>query len=160
LDGDKAMTNMITFSSRLTFFYKVIFPVIWISGFGLGMISVELAHNPPLGVKFPFAAGWVLGTVCLVWLCAPLKRVRADDRALYVSNYLKEISVPVGLIDRVTENRWINIHPVTIHLSADTEFGRKIVFMPKARMAFVWSRHPVVGEIERLAQTAAAGGAP
>ena len=151
---------MITFSSRLTFFYKFIFTVIWISGFGLGMIVVELSDNSPLAVKFAFAAAWVLGTVSLVWLCAPLKRVRADDRALYVSNYLKEISVPVGLIDRVTENRWINIHPVTIHLSADTEFGRKIVFMPKARMALVWRRHPVVGEIERLAQTAAAGGTP
>jgi hypothetical protein len=160
LDGDKAMTNMITFSSRLTFFYKVIFPVIWISGFGLGMIGVELAHDPPLAVKFTFATVWVLGTVFIMWLCAPLKRVRADDRALYVSNYLKEIPVPVGLIDRVTENRWINIHPVTIHLSADAEFGRKIVFMPRARMALVWSRHPVVGEIERLAHTAAAGGAP
>jgi hypothetical protein len=134
--------------------------VIWISGFGLGMIVVELAHDPPLGVKFAFATGWVLGAVCLVWFCAPLKRVRAGDSALYVSNYLKEISVPVRLIDCVTENRWINIHPVTIHLSGDTEFGRKIVFMPKARMALVWSLHPVVGEIERLAQTAAAGGAP
>jgi hypothetical protein len=157
LDGDQAMTNMITFSSRLTFVYKVIFPVIWISGFGLGMIGVELAHDTPLAVKFTFATVWVLGTVFIMWLCAPLKRVRAGDSALYVSNYLKEISVPVGLIDRVTENRWINIHPVTIHLSADTEFGRKIVFMPKARMALVWSRHPVVGEIERLAQTAARG---
>ncbi|HTC05693.1 MAG TPA: hypothetical protein VK749_19955 [Xanthobacteraceae bacterium] len=68
--------------------------------------------------------------------------------------------MPVGLIDCVTENRWINIHPVTVHLSGDTEFGSKIVFMPKARMALVWSPHQVVGEIERLAQTAAAGGAP
>jgi hypothetical protein len=160
LDGNEAMTNMITFSSRLTFIYKVIFPVIWISGFGLGMINVELAHNLPLAVKFTFAGCWVLGTVFIMWLCTPLKRVRTDNSALYVSNYLKEISVPVGLIDCVTENRWINIHPVTIHLSADTEFGRKIVFMPKARMALVWSRHPVVGEIERLAQTGAAGGAP
>jgi hypothetical protein len=157
LDGDKAMTNLITFSSRLTFFYKFIFPVIWISGFGLGIIVVELAHNSPLAAKFAFAAGWVLGTAGLVWLCAPLKRVRADDRALYVSNYLKEISVPVGLIDCVTENRWINIHPITIHLSGDTEFGSRIVLMPKSRFAFSWTPHPVVGEIERLAQTFAVG---
>jgi hypothetical protein len=71
LDGDKAMTNLITFSSRLTFFYKVIFPVIWISGFGLGMIVVVLAHDPPLAVKFAFAAGWVLGAGC--WVLSVLR---------------------------------------------------------------------------------------
>jgi len=89
----------------------------------------------------------------------PLKRLRTDGANLYVSNYLKEIVVPAGLIERVSENRWINIHPVTIHFRGNPEFGRKIVFMPKARFAFSWTSHPVVGEIGRMAQAAAAGSA-
>ncbi len=80
----------------------------------------------------------------------PLKRVRVGGGQLYVSNFRKEIVVPLTFIEIVTENRWINVHPVTIHFRGDTEFGRKISFMPKTRVMFFWSSHPVVGELRRM----------
>jgi hypothetical protein len=155
------MTTAVTLSSRLTFWYKVVFSIVWISGFGAGTIIMWMSTGPPVAAKWWFLVLWCLGSVVPCWTCVPLKRIRTDGRNLYVSNYLKEIeiAVPVSLVDRVTENRWINIHPVTIHLRGDTEFGSKIVFMPKGRFAFSWTSHPVVGEIERMAQTAASGGA-
>lgn len=152
------MTTPVTLSSRLTFFYKVIFSITWISGFGLGTVFMWMSSGPPVEVKWSFLVAWCLGSIVTVWTCVPLKRLRIDGRNLYVSNYLKEIAIPVNLIDRVTENRLINIHPITIHLRGDTEFGNRIVFMPKPRFAFPWTSHPVVGEIERLAQSVAVGG--
>src|ERR1700733_3829986 len=152
------MTTVVTLSSRQTFLYKIIFPVVWISGFGLGTVAMWTTSGPPVDVKWSFLVGWCLGTIVMWRLCAPLKRLRTDGRNLYVSNYRKEITVPVNLIDHVTENRWINIRPVTVHLRGDTELGGKIVFIPKSCFIFPWTPHPVVGEIERLAQTGAIGG--
>jgi len=85
-------------------------------------------------------------------LAAPGQKV-----LLHVSNFRKEIVVPLTFIESVTENRWINVHPVTIHFRGETEFGRKISFMPKARMMFFRSSHPVVGELRRMVEPAATG---
>jgi len=94
-----------------------------------------------------------------LWFCAGLKRVRVDDKFLYVSNYQNEISVPFNLIADVTENRWVRNHPVTIHFHSATEFGDKITFMPKSRMTFrPWSSHPVVAELKQLAHLPADAG--
>ena len=90
----------------------------------------------------------------LWWTCAPLKRVWLEGMTLHVSNYLREIAVPVAAIDQVTESLWINIHPVTIRFNRTTPFGDSIVFMPKARLFALWSPHPVVAELEQLMATA------
>jgi hypothetical protein len=148
----------VTLSSRLTFWYKVIFPFGWICAFGAGTIVMWISSGQPVATNLFFLVVWGVGSIFCWRTCVPLKRIRTDGGNLYVSNYLKEIVVPAGLIERVTENRWINIHPVTIHLRSETEFGSKIVFMPKARFAFSWTSHPVVGEIGRLARGATAGG--
>ncbi|HUI13908.1 MAG TPA: hypothetical protein VL048_10625 [Xanthobacteraceae bacterium] len=153
------MSETVTLSSRMTFFYKVVLPAVWISGLGTGTLLMWVSGGPPVAAKWWFLVVWCLGTAVTLWTCVPLKRLRTDGGNLYISNYLDKIVVPAGLIDRVTENRWINIHPVTIYFREDTEFGRKIVFMPKARFAFCWTSHPVVGEIETMARSAAAGGA-
>jgi hypothetical protein len=53
----------------------------------------------------------------------------------------------------VTENVWLNMHPVTIHLKAPAEFGDRIVFMPKGRSFAFFSSHPVVAELKELARS-------
>ncbi|MFC5488822.1 hypothetical protein [Dokdonella soli] len=64
---------------------------------------------------------------------------------------MREIAVPVTAIDRVTEIRWINSNPVTVHFGRTTPFGDSIMFMPKARMFPMLSSHPVLAELERAA---------
>ena len=86
-----------------------------------------------------------------------MKRVSVDDNFLYVSNYLKEIAIPLSDIHDVAENRWVNIHPVTIRLKASSEFGDKIVFMPTARFFALFSSHPVVSELKELARSKSMG---
>ena len=154
-----------TLSSDWTYFYKIIFPIIWIGGYGLGTGALFFASGrvsgkggaPPLAeVKRLFLGVWLLASASIYWFCIRLKQVRIDEEALYISNFVKEVRVPLWDIAEVTENRWVNIHPVTIEFRNDTEFGRSIVFMPKVRW-FGWSSHPVVAELREAARRAAGG---
>ena len=104
-------------------------------------------------LKWIFLIAWVAATAFIFWNCVRLKKVSVDDDFLYVSNYLKEISIPLSDIYDVTENVWLGAHPVTIHLRAPSEFGDKIVFMPTARFFPFFSSHPVVSELKDLAKS-------
>jgi hypothetical protein len=151
---DRAMSDDIIVSSRLTFFTKAIFPACWIAGFGGGVAFIWASTGLPPETRWLFLAAWIAGALSFWWWCMPLKRVRVSGGQLYVSNFRKEIVVPLTSIESVTENRWINVHPVTVHFRGDTEFGRKISFMPKTRVMFFWSSHPVVGELRRMVAAA------
>lgn len=137
-------------SSLQTFFMKIIFPALWIPVFGFGTIMMFLDEfegaDPP--IKWIFLFAWVAGGAFICWSCIRLKEVSADNDYLYVSNYLKETRIPLSDIYDVTENMWLNIHPVTIHLKSPSEFGDKIVFMPKVRPFAFFSSHPVVTELK------------
>ena len=145
-----------TLSSAQTFILKVIFPPLWIGGFALGTAGLFLSpgswHDARGGTldpetKWIFLLATIVGTVFIWWSCIRLKRVRMDDKMLYISNYSSEIAVPLVNVAQVSENRWVNIHPITIEFHADTEFGSRVVFMPKVRWFALWSPHPVVEEI-------------
>jgi hypothetical protein len=142
-------------SSRQTILMKFIFPAFWIPLFGFGTLSMFLNvfEGPDPPPKWIFLLAWVAGSVFIWWGCVRLKEVSVDDNFLYVSNYLKEIAIPLSDIHDVTENRWVNIHPVTIRLKATSKFGDKIVFMPTARFFAFFSSHPVVSELKELARS-------
>jgi len=79
--------------------------------------------------------------------------VSVDQDFLYISNFLEEISIPLSEIKDVAPNGGINIHTVTIHLYSPSEFGDKIVFIPRIRLFGFWSSHPVVAELKELARS-------
>jgi hypothetical protein len=140
-----------TLSSAWTFWMKYVLPVLWISGFGMATILAPAPQN-----KIVFLVAWSVGTALLLWVNTGLKRVRIDERQLYVSNYLREIDVPFSAITDVKQNRWINSRPITIYFRDATQFGDKVTFMPKQRIQF-WSVDPVVNELKRLAGLVAPG---
>ena len=148
-----------TLSSAWTFSAKFVFPAVWISGFGLGTILLWVGgfHDrnnamPPPQMKFMFLAVWTLGSTFILWASAALKRVRIDERQLYVSNYVQEICIPFNSIIEVKQNRWLNSRPITIYFRDATEFGDNATFIPKRRI-FVqfWRVDPVVNELKQLA---------
>jgi hypothetical protein len=154
-------------SSRETFIMKVLFPIVWIGAFTAATVGLFLSpdswHSAQGGAvdpetKWTFLTITIVGGVFIWWACIRLKRVRMDDHALYISNYAKEIVVPLANVAEVTENRWINIHPVTVVFHAETEFGSRIVFMPKVRWFAFWSSHPVVDDIRRAVARATGRG--
>ncbi len=147
-----------TLSSRQTFMVKFILPIFWISLVGLGTLGLWVGSihgkdgaSPPDVMKWQFLLIWIVGTAIFWWSFAGLKRVRVGNGLLYVSNYQQEISIPLTMISRVTENRWTKTHTVTIYFRSPTEFGERIKFMPKVRFVALWSSHPVVSELRQLA---------
>jgi hypothetical protein len=159
-----------TLSSAQTFLMKFVFPLLWISGFATGTMAMFLADTrptqgnsdstrarrsrsgpPPPEMKWGFLAVTLAGAAFLYWGCMRLKRVAISDHSLVISNYLTTIQVPLSELDRVTENRWINIHPVTLHFRSPTAFGTSVVFMPKVRWLGLFSSQPVVDDIRAAA---------
>ena len=116
------------------------------------MMFLGLAQGPDAPPKWLFLFIWLAGSAFIYWGCVRLKEVSVDTEFLYVSNYIKEITIPLSEIFDVTENLWLNIHPVTIHLKSPSEFGAKIVFMPTVRFFSLFSSHPVVSELKELAR--------
>jgi hypothetical protein len=144
-------------SSAWTFSAKFLFPAMWILCFGFGtillwsdrLVDSSGAISPPQ-VKYLFLGMWILGTTFILWTSVGLKRVRIDERRLYVSNYVREIDVPFSAITDVRQNRWLSSRPITICFRDATEFGDKAAFMPKQRIQF-WRIDPVVNELKQLA---------
>jgi hypothetical protein len=142
-------------SSAQTFLVKFVFPSLWLTGFILatvllfrGNIADARGYPFPAEVKWLFLGGTVLGALFLYWGCMRLKRVQIDDQWLYVSNYVREIRVPLRDIEEVSENRWINIRPVTVRFRRETEMGSAVIFMPKRVWWGFWRPHPVLQEID------------
>jgi hypothetical protein len=138
-------------SSSWTFFHKYVFTTNWTLGFGLGTLAMFVGpFTDPDGHRWIFLSGFVLGSTFL-WATLPrLKRVALRDGALVVSNYRKEIVVPLGDIDRVSQNQWLSWRPITLSLRTETPFGRSIVFMPPFSWA-LFSEHDVVHRLRKLA---------
>jgi hypothetical protein len=141
-------------SSLQTVLQKVILPAIWIPLFGIVTLSMVFGStgSHSASPNWLFVLIWIVGSAFIVWGSVRLKEVSVDDDYLYVSNYLKEIAIPLSDIFDVTENRLLNYRPVTIHLKSPSEFGDKIVFMPTVRFFAGFSSHPVVAELKDLAR--------
>ena len=133
---------------------KIILPAFWISFFGVNTVAMFILadEGPQSSGAWIFLMVWIAGSAFFLWDSVRLKVVSVDENVLYVSNYLKEIVIPLSQIYDVTENFWLNTHPVTIHLKSRSEFGHRIVFMPKTRFLFFTS-HPVVKELKQLAKS-------
>jgi hypothetical protein len=122
--------------------YKIGLPTIWIGFVGSPVLS-EAAH-----VVWFVLPLLIFGAVVIWIFVAPLKVVRIDHAALYVSNYRKEIRIPLSQVDDVIDAWIVNIYPITIFFRTETEFGRQIVFMPTVRLLGSFGRHPIVDELQ------------
>jgi hypothetical protein len=154
-------------STRTTFFLKFVLPI----GY-----SAFLAAASPFLMKIAFSPGrmpgWAatLELVCMLypwlaislWYYAGLKRVRMDDVSLYISNYRREIVVPLVNVSRLTMQppvwrggrvQWI------IHFLAPTEFGSAVSFRP-ALGSFSGPEYPAVDRLRRARDHARRGAGP
>lgn len=135
-----------TISSSMTFVYKFIFPGFMIAAFAGGGFAMLAGGETRIALPYSF---FFLLVIVLAYLFGMrLKRVEMDEEKLYISSYFNSIEVHRSKIKNVSENKWINIHPVYIDFSTSTEFGDRIVFMPKVRPFAFFSSHPIVGELK------------
>jgi len=142
-------------SSRTTFVYKFIFPAIWIPLFGFVAYLALNAGKSGTGDKtvgLVMATSWLVVSAFLLRLVIPLMRVQLRDGRIYASNYRREIEIAPGEIERVTQNVWMNVRPITLHLRHETSFGRRIRFLPPSRVIFTfWKEDPIVDQLRRFA---------
>jgi hypothetical protein len=155
-------------SSRNTFVLKYLFPAVWMLAFGhfaysalrtLGQLSYHSGPGTvPAGLAWRVVLGWLLGTVLILWAAIPLKRVRLVDGALLVSNFRREVRIPLGAIRRVSQNRWLNWRPIAVELRTDLGVGTRFTFLPPDRLFRFrfrfWREDPEVAELRHLAGVA------
>lgn len=145
-------------SSKLTILAKIILPGFWLFIIGLitlmAFLNLETKSSSQPPPRFVFLSMFVSGAVIYYFTVSKFMAVAVDESFLYVSNFLKEISIPLSNIRDVTEIIWLKGNPVTIHLRTPSEFGSKITFIPKSKgfLKFFQS-HPVVAELKETAKT-------
>jgi hypothetical protein len=148
-------------SSEITFIWKVIFPAVWIGGFAVGTILMlgYLALDGGNGKGPPAEMIWgmplilLVGSFFLYFWCMRLKSVSMDDEALYVSNYLKEVRIPLSEVQKVEQDSIPNTHPITVTFARPTAFGKTIVFMGRMGL-FDWKDIDPVEMIREAAASA------
>ena len=139
-------------SSRLTFFYRFVFPLLWIPGFGLATLvlwtgGTTTGEPIPIEVKFIFLAGMIAGSLTILWLALRIRTVYLERDRLVVSEGLREIRIPLTAIVEVKESRMWNPKMVTVVLDRSSEYPDRVVFIAPMTFQFVWSDHPVVREL-------------
>jgi hypothetical protein len=149
-------------SSRWTFVLKYVAPGIWIPLVGSEVVAafrfhVEVIHTgagrAPSLEPLDLLIFWLLCSAFFLWFALSIKRVRLSDGAILVSNYFNEWRVPFGLIESVSQNRWLQQRPVTIRLRADVGCGTTVKFLPPHRWYLFrfWKEDPLVSELRGLA---------
>lgn len=94
-------------------------------------------------------AGGALGVgvwAWVVWTCVRLNRVALTADALLVSNFRREISVPLREVERVRQSL-LESGIVIVDLSRDTELGSRFRFIPKRAERWIFRQHPIVDHL-------------
>lgn len=113
----------------------------------------EIRQIPGILMLILFTA-FVVSLAISVWMSYQIKRVYIYGDHLLISDYKKEIAVPLSDIYDVTEMRWMQPYWITITFRRPTEFGDSILFIPPFRMLSFWVANPLVEEIRSTALSA------
>ncbi len=146
-------------SSSLTYFYKRVFPALWIIGFGVLAAWLwfgNFAHQASQtgGLRWFTLLAWCGGTGFLVWYSRTLKEVWLYQGRLLVSDYDNEEWVPLGQVEEVKETRLWNPKLIKLRLRRAGKWGDQIVFIAPLRFHFVFMDHPLAGELRILVSEA------
>ncbi|MBX3290767.1 MAG: hypothetical protein KF855_15740 [Acidobacteria bacterium] len=145
----------IRLSSSITFIHKFISPFVSLLAI---VIMIRFVHGatlrqfPPFYMLILFVA-FAGGMAMTAWLSYKIKKVFVEGDYLIVSDYKKEIAVPLSDIYDVTEMRWMQPYWITISFRKTTEFGDSILFVPPFRLLSFWVANPLVEEIRSMAHS-------
>ncbi len=117
-------------SSRWTLALKVVFPAIWLLGFGGVSLMISIERGD-VGLGLLFAVVAAVGLAVCARTLLPLKRVVAESDGLRVSNFVRETRIAYGDIASVREWFWYP-RTIEIRLFRASVFGDRILFVPFA----------------------------
>ena len=143
------MNEVRTISSDFTLGFKTVIPTLTIVALVIGIPTLIREDffrwrdwSTYIGIAFGLA---LFGN--MFWTSIQLKKVAIKEDVLLVSNFLKEIEIPLRDIRRV-ESSVININCVNVFFRGPTEFGTQITFLSHLR-SFPFARS-VVEELKIL----------
>ena len=145
-------------SSSTTFYYKVLFPFLWITGFGAGTIAMWLGKfnqpsHPTDDPRLIFLVFWIAGSLFLLIDTIRLKTVSLDKDVLVIKNFVRVIKVPLRNIKHISESRLMRPKTITLTVYPTSEFGERITFIPQAKFQAIFnifSEHPIVMKLREL----------
>lgn len=138
-------------SSRLTFFYKRVFPAVWIIAVGIVTLLLWICDYKGASLfKWFFLICLFGGSIYLRWFSDRLKAVSLQGEQLVVSDYRTEETIPFHQIDEVTETRIWNPKLIKLRLNRPGRWGDEIVFIAPLRLQFIFSNHPLARELRDM----------
>jgi hypothetical protein len=152
--GDAARTR---YSSTVeTRLFKYVFPAL-VSLVGTAVLIAmwpdgAASDRESWMLRAGLIAGWLLLNWLLQLSASNIKTVERCGDHLRISGGFKTISVPFSEVAGVSQYIITRPQMLTIKFTRKTEFGRKVQFIPDGR--YLFSRHPIALEIERLAALA------
>ena len=123
-------------SSNWTLILKIFIPVFWLMFFGALTFAVFITN--PLDVpqfttkafKMEMVIILISGLLFFAFTFFRLKRVDADDKNIYISNYFKTYKYPSDSIDKIIIYNHLILKVAHLHFKGRSSFGKKIFFIP------------------------------
>ena len=151
---------MIRISSRATRFYKRGVPCIVFGFIAIG-VAILIADGLARGNLRVIAPFLIVPLFVAVVLYAIMRRYSFDlvdevwdnGDELLVRNKGREERIVLADCEAVSCTRFVNPPRCTLRFSHETEFGRRIAFLPPLQ-AFNFTQPPVVGELRRRIEEA------
>jgi hypothetical protein len=137
-------------SSRQTFLAKFVIPGAFLAAAVVSLlIALPLLADKPslLNVLITLVLIAVIISPCSVYI--PLKAVSLDGPYLRISNFWKEMAIPLSDVKHVEYVQRFKLKYVVLTLKRRSEFGRQIKFVPPGTWKF-WKEHEVVDQLKRL----------
>ncbi|HEY3859410.1 MAG TPA: hypothetical protein VGM47_07355 [Gammaproteobacteria bacterium] len=145
-------------SSRATFFYKLVFPVIWFVALGLVVLFGLLNTSVATGTMLPFlimpifmvGIGYVIFRALLVGL---MDEVWDNGTELLVVNGRHVEHVPLSGIVNINYSGLTNPKRATLQLRLPGRWGTKLSFIPVRSSMSIWNlmdNKMIDGLIERV----------
>lgn len=142
---------MQTLSSKYTFFYKFVFILIWIIGFGIGAREV-LFFSAEYDLRWTqYAVTWGALSVFIFFATGSIKTVIMDKKkkVLMVSNYFTTHEISFDEVDDIDGSSLLSPKLIWFTLKNPSKFGRKINFLPAVRPQRSIGKHPMVIDLRK-----------
>lgn len=142
---------MQTLSSKYTFFYKFVFILIWIVGFGVGARDVLFFPAEYDSQWTQYAVTWGAMSILIFFATGSIKTVVMDNKkkVLVVSNYLSTHEISFDEIKDIDGSSLLSPKLIWFTLKSKSSFGWEISFLPAAKPQRSIGKHPMVIDLRK-----------
>jgi len=147
-------------SSEGTVWWRNVFPPIWTTGVGIGMIGLWLewwGEATPSELKVIGMGIWAVTSFLITLFGRSLYDVWLENDRLVVSRDGRDVAIPLADISGFSETRGQRIKSIKIKLRPGYPLGSSVRFVPHLRLQAPFSEHPVVREVKERKRQLTAG---